>query len=95
LAAASPLRTLLVFLPALGLVSGLVASLAGAFELVHMDMDQLNPSVLIVLCIEIVTSLRRGDVGLDMIAALAESTGRCHCRRCNRWLARGPYRPGG
>jgi len=72
LAAASPLRTLLVFLPALGLVSGLVASLPGHSSWSICIWTSSTLPVLIVLCIEIVTSLRRGDASL-LIAALSMS----------------------
>jgi heavy metal translocating P-type ATPase len=64
-------RSLLVALPAAGLVLGLTAQLFGFASWSSSIWAIATLPVLAALLAEIVTSLRRGDVGLDIIAALA------------------------
>jgi hypothetical protein len=66
------LRPIIVAWPAIGLVVGLAAHFAGWQQ--HWAgaiWAAATIPVLAILLIEIVTSLRRGDVGLDIIAALS------------------------
>lgn len=65
------LRPILVAVPALGLVLGLWASFSGQQEWAGAVWAAATVPVLVMLFIEIVASLRRGDVGLDIVAALS------------------------
>ena len=65
------IRPVLVVLPALGLLAGLGMRLAGAGQWSGPIWAAATVPVLGVLLIEIVASLRRGDVGLDIVAALS------------------------
>ena len=64
-------RPLLAVLPALGLAAGLLAWLGGLGHWASAIWAAVTVPVLLALLIEIVTSLRRGDLGLDIIAALS------------------------
>ena len=64
-------RPFLAVLPALGLAAGLLAWLAGRGVVAGAIWAAVTVPVLLVLLIEIVTSLRRGDLGLDIVAALS------------------------
>ena len=64
-------RPFLAGLPALGLAAGLLAWLAGRGVVAGAIWAAVTVPVLLVLLIEIVTSLRRGDLGLDIVAALS------------------------
>ena len=64
-------RPILVAVPATGLVLGMIARLVGFDHWAGPVWAGVTAPVLIVLLIEIVTSLRRGDVGLDVVAALS------------------------
>ncbi|WP_112662114.1 heavy metal translocating P-type ATPase [Microvirga flavescens] len=66
-------RPVLVALPALGLVAGLVARFSGFASWAGPIWALATVPVLAVLLIEIIASLRRGDVGLDIVAALSMS----------------------
>jgi heavy metal translocating P-type ATPase len=65
------LRSTLVALPAAGLGAGIAAQFFGPAPLSHWIWGAATIPVLIVLLVEIVNSLRRGDVGLDIVAALS------------------------
>ena len=65
------LRPVLAGLAALGLAAGLVAPLAGLGAWSGAIWTAATVPVLLALLAEIVTSLRRGDVGLDIVAALS------------------------
>ena len=65
------IRPVLVILPALGLVAGFGARLAGAGQWSGPIWAAATVPVLGTLLVEIVASLRRGDVGLDIVAALS------------------------
>jgi heavy metal translocating P-type ATPase len=65
------LRPFLVAIPAVGLALGFAAGLAGREDLPPLIWGAATLPVLAVLVAEIVTSLRRGDVGLDIVAALS------------------------
>ena len=67
------LRPSLVALAAAGLVLGFVLEFAGAGAASGWIWGAATLPVLTALIAEIVTSLRRGDVGLDIVAALAMS----------------------
>jgi heavy metal translocating P-type ATPase len=67
------LRPFLVALPAAGLTLGLAASWAGRGSWAAWIWALATLPVLIVLLLEVVTSLRRGDVGLDIVALLSMS----------------------
>ena len=67
----SLLRPVLVVWPATGLVIGLAVQLAGWQHWPGAIWAAATIPVLIVLLTEIVVSLRRGDVGLDIVAALS------------------------
>jgi heavy metal translocating P-type ATPase len=58
-------------LAAAGLAAGVAVSLAGHGDWARLIWTAATLPVLAVLLIEIVTSLRRGDVGLDIVAALS------------------------
>jgi heavy metal translocating P-type ATPase len=64
-------RPLVVGLPAAGLILGMAAQLLGAGSWPSWIWAAATAPVLLVLLTEIVTSLRRGDIGLDIIAAVA------------------------
>jgi heavy metal translocating P-type ATPase len=64
-------RPYLAGLAAAGLAAGVVASLAGHGDWARLIWTAVTLPVLTALLIEIVTSLRRGDVGLDIVAALS------------------------
>ncbi|SCY66534.1 heavy metal-(Cd/Co/Hg/Pb/Zn)-translocating P-type ATPase [Microvirga guangxiensis] len=64
-------RPILVILPALGLVAGFIAHLAGYGPWSGPIWAVATVPVLAALLIDIVASLRRGDVGLDIVAALS------------------------
>jgi heavy metal translocating P-type ATPase len=68
---ASALRPLLVVLPALGLLLGFASRLLGLGGWAGWIWGLSTIPVLLALAVEIVTSLRRGDVGLDIVAALS------------------------
>jgi cation transport ATPase len=65
------IRPVLVGLPALGLALGFVARLTGYADWSPWIWGAATLPVLAVLLVEIVSSLRRGDVGLDIVAALS------------------------
>lgn len=65
------IRPVLVAIPAVGLAAGLAARTTGAVELASGLWIAATLPVLAALLAEIVTSLRRGDVGLDIVAALS------------------------
>ena len=64
-------RPFLAALVAAGLLAGLAAKLTGAGAWSGAIWATVTVPVLAALLIEIVTSLRRGDVGLDVVAALS------------------------
>jgi heavy metal translocating P-type ATPase len=64
-------RPVIVALPAAGLVVGIAAELSGWGRWSAWIWTAATLPVLLVLLYEIVVSLRRGDVGLDIIAALS------------------------
>ena len=64
-------RPVLVMIPALGLAAGFVARVAGYDQLSGVLWMAASVPVLAALLVEIVASLRRGDVGLDIVAALS------------------------
>jgi heavy metal translocating P-type ATPase len=65
------LRSVLVALPAFGLAMGFVVALLGLPEWQGWAWVTFTVPVLLALLHEIVSSLRRGEVGLDIVAALA------------------------
>jgi heavy metal translocating P-type ATPase len=64
-------RPVLVAIALAGLAAGLAARAAGAAELAAGLWTAATLPVLAALVAEIVTSLRRGDLGLDIVAALS------------------------
>ncbi|WP_181700176.1 heavy metal translocating P-type ATPase [Chthonobacter albigriseus] len=66
-------RALLIGAVALSIVGGLVAWSLGADRVAQVIWTAGTVPVLIGLLVEIVQSLRRGDVGLDIVAALSMS----------------------
>src|SRR5689334_12032820 len=64
-------RPYLAALAAGGLAAGIAASLSGHGDWARWIWTAATLPVLAVLLIEIATSLRRGDVGLDIVAALS------------------------
>src|SRR4029077_14485335 len=64
-------RPYLAGLAAAGLTAGFAAHLAGASVLPDAIWAAVTIPVLLALVTEIVTSLRRGDLGLDIVAALS------------------------
>ncbi len=64
-------RQFLAALVALGLAAGLAARFAGLGAWSPLIWAAVTVPVLLALLIEIVTSLRRGDLGLDIVAALS------------------------
>ena len=67
------LNRILISSPAAGLVAGLTASVFGHFDWANWIWAASTLPVLAVLTIEIVSTLRRGDVGLDIVAFLSMS----------------------
>ena len=67
------LRPLLVGVAAAGLAAGLAAGFAGYTDWARWIWTVVTLPVLAALVGEIVTSLRRGDLGLDIVAALSMS----------------------
>ena len=67
------LRPLLVGVAAAGLATGLVAGFAGHSDWARSIWTVTTLPVLAALVGEIITSLRRGDLGLDIVAALSMS----------------------
>ena len=65
------LRPLIVAWPAAGLVIGLAAQFSGWAHWASLIWAAATIPVLLALVAEIVISLRRGDVGLDIVAALS------------------------
>ncbi len=65
------LRPVLVAIPAAGLVAGLLAKLGGFGAAAGVVFAVATVPVLLVLLHQIVTTLRRGEVGLDVVAALS------------------------
>jgi hypothetical protein len=65
------LRPIIVALPATGLVIGLLAQFFGWTDWAGPIWATATIPVLIALLAEIIVSLRRGDVGLDIVAALS------------------------
>jgi heavy metal translocating P-type ATPase len=65
------LRPVIVAIPAAGLALGLAAQLSGWDRWAGIVFAAATVPVLLVLIVEIVVSLRRGDVGLDIVAALS------------------------
>ena len=66
-------RPILVVVPLVGLILGWTAHLAGAGQWSGSIWAAATIPVLGALLVEIVASLRRGDVGLDIVAALSMS----------------------
>ena len=66
-------RPLLAGLAAAGVAAGIAARLAGFGDWAGPIWAAVTLPVLLALLIEIVTSLRRGNVGLDIVAALSMS----------------------
>jgi heavy metal translocating P-type ATPase len=64
-------RPYLAGLAAAGLTTGVAVSLAGYGDWARLIWTVATLPVLTALLVEIVTSLRRGDVGLDIVAALS------------------------
>ena len=64
-------RPLLAVLVAAGLAAGFAARLTGLNGGPDLIWGAVTVPVLLVLAVEIVLSLRRGDVGLDIVAALS------------------------
>ena len=69
------LPRVMVIWPAIGLVVGLATQLSGWQHWAGPIWAVATVPVLVVLLIEIVVSLRRGDVGLDVLAAVAPIVG--------------------
>ena len=69
----SRLRSLLILFPALGLVAGFALRPFAPAEWSGSVWATFTLPVLVTLLLEIVSSLRRGDVGLDIVAALSMS----------------------
>ena len=67
------MRPLLAALAAAGLAAGLAAHLIGETYLAAVIWTVVTVPVLAALAVEIVTSLSRGDVGLDIVAGLSMS----------------------
>jgi cation transport ATPase len=65
------LRPIIVALPAIGLVLGLLAHFLGWSSWAGPIWATATIPVLIALVVDIILSLRRGDVGLDIVAALS------------------------
>src|SRR6266496_2818075 len=65
------LRPVIIALPATGLVIGLLAQFFGWIHWAGPIWAAATIPVLIALLVEIIISLRRGDIGLDIVAALS------------------------
>jgi heavy metal translocating P-type ATPase len=65
------LRPIIVALPAAGLIFGLLAQFFGRSDWAGPVWATATIPVLIALVAEIIVSLRRGDIGLDIVAALS------------------------
>jgi cation transport ATPase len=63
----------LIAIPVLGLAAGASLSWTGSDGLAHTVWTVATLPVLLALLVQIVASLRRGDVGLDVVAALSMS----------------------
>ncbi len=70
-AALKVVRPFLAGLAAVGLGAGVIARLAGLGDWANVLWATVTVLVLCALLVEIVTSLRHGDVGLDIVAALS------------------------
>ncbi|WP_426424474.1 heavy metal translocating P-type ATPase [Bradyrhizobium genosp. A] len=66
-----PIRPFLIGIPAAGLVLGFVLRASGFPAWVNLAWTIATLPVLLALLIEILRRLRRGDVGLDIVAALS------------------------
>lgn len=64
-------RPFLAGLAAAGLAAGVIARLVGPDDWANVIWASATVPALLVLLVEIVTGLRHGDVGLDIIAALS------------------------
>jgi heavy metal translocating P-type ATPase len=64
-------RPLLVAFPAIGLAVGLLLRFRAEADWAHVAFSAATIPVLAALLVEIVTSLRDGEVGLDIVAALS------------------------
>ena len=64
-------RPLLALLAATGLVAGIVAHLLGEAALAGPIWTAVTLPILAALLLEIVVTLRRGEVGLDIVAGLS------------------------
>jgi heavy metal translocating P-type ATPase len=64
-------RPYLAGIAALGLLAGIIAKLAGRDAAAAVVWAAVTLPVLLALLVEIVTSLRRGEVGLDIVAGLS------------------------
>ena len=69
----SLVRALLILFPALGLATGFIIRLFGLADWSGAVWAAFTLPVLLTLIYDIVSSLRRGDVGLDILAALSMS----------------------
>jgi heavy metal translocating P-type ATPase len=65
------LRPSIVAMPAAGLIAGFAAQLSGLSQWSSLIWTAATLPVLVVLLAQIIVSLRRGDVGLDIVAALS------------------------
>src|SRR5215831_18663210 len=65
------LRPIIVALPAAGLIIGLLAQFFGRSDWAGPIWAMTTIAVLIALLLDIIVSLRRGDIGLDIVAALS------------------------
>lgn len=61
----------LVVVALVGLAAGGVAAIAGSADLSRIIWSAATVPILVALLVEIVTSLRKGSVGLDLVAALS------------------------
>src|SRR4051812_27096925 len=68
------LRPFLIAFPAMGLVIGLILHFLGYREWSVLAWVASTLPILLSLLIKIISSLRRGEVGLDIVAALSMST---------------------
>ena len=66
-----PIRPFLIGFPAVGLVLGFVMRASGLAPWADLIWSISTLPVLFALLVEIVRRLRRGDVGLDIVAALS------------------------
>ena len=69
-------RPYLAGLAALGLLAGIIAKVAGRDAGAAAVWAAATLPVLLALLVEIVTSLRRGDVGLDIVAGAIDESRR-------------------